>query len=531
MCGIFAIFTEGNIKLDKFKRLIYNGMMNIQHRGQDGYGMIILGDKSGKPNIIKRPGLLPSYEYAFETVGLERLFLGHMRYSTNTITEKDGSSATNSIQPIELNRSRQMYLAHNGNLPNLARNIKRLGLESYYTVGTSDTFLFKAIWDKMLDERNQEISSDIFFDSVIEYIQLVVKSVGGAFSCVLTYSEEVDELESPDSGTTTTSGVFSSFDSSLSHSSSSSSECESSVNRDYYLVGFRDRFGYKPLSIGYIAGNYCFISESVQLKDGCRLIRDVSPGEIWMIKNNREPVLLAKYYNDASATKPFVCSMESIYFMKGDSIVFGGATNVHNFRRRIGMELARADIASSCMKILPSAVIAYVPESSKSMADGYAAMMGKTASDGLIVKIQNIRSFIENSDESRIGKLKRKFAFNIDGIKKLKEMVLIDDSVVRGNTMRYLIQILYEINSDLRIHLRIGSPPLVKGCNFGIDLYDDELIASKIGHSNLAEYFKVASIEFLNLKKLNELFAEFGMNNCKWCFGEQDANTASTMEW
>ena len=534
MCGILAMFTHHHAGNDKFRRIVYNGMSAIQHRGQDGYGLIILGG-SKNSTIIKKAGLLPEYGDAFKDVELDTVVLGHMRYSTNTVSEKDSCSAAavvNSIQPIEINKSCDMYLAHNGNLPNLHRNIKRLGLESYYPSGASDTFIFKAIWDKMLGEGEQEASICINLRLVVQYIQQIVKSVGGAYSCVLTYSEASDEVSTPSSGTST-SNLFSSLesDSSSITRSDSSSSSDDVGRRDYYLFGFRDRFGYKPLSIGYMAGNYCFISESVQLKDGCRLIRDVAPGEIWMIKNNEEPVMLAASSNVVSTAKPFVCSMESIYFMKCDSIIFGGATSVHNFRRRIGMELARADIASSKKSISASAVVAYVPESAKSMADGYAAVIGKTASDGLIVKIENIRSFIENSDDSRIGKIKRKFAFNIDDIRKLKELVLIDDSIVRGNTMRYLIQILYEINGDLRIHLRIGSPPLIKGCNFGIDLYDDELIASKVGVANLAEYFKVASIEFLNLKSLDELFSEFGMSNCKWCFGSFDANTASTLEW
>jgi amidophosphoribosyltransferase len=525
MCGIFACFTHHHAAKDKFRRIVYNAMSNIQHRGQDGYGIIVLGHSS-LPTIIKRDGLLPEYSDAFQSLELDTLFLGHMRYSTNTITEKDGSTRSNSIQPIEINKSRKMYLAHNGNLPNLARNIKRLGLESYYQNGTSDTFLFKAIWDKMQAEQDQEATNEINLQILVQYMLKVVKSVGGAFSCVLSYSEESDEVATPCSDTNI-SNLFSSFES----SASSIDRSEYGVNQDYYLFGFRDRFGYKPLSIGYMAGNYCFISETVQLKDGYKFVRDVAPGEIWMIKNNQEPTMLDAYYIVESTPKPFVCSMESIYFMKLNSLIFGGTTSVHNFRRRIGMELARADLTASSTAISSSTVITFVPESSKSIADGYASVMGKTASDGLIVKIENIRSFIENSNDSRIGKIKRKFAFNIDDIKKLKEIVLIDDSVVRGNTMRYLIQILYEINCDLRIHLRIGSPPLVKGCNFGIDLYDNELIASKIGVSNLAQYFHVASIEFLNLKKLNEIFAEFGMNNCKWCFGSGDANTTSTLEW
>ena len=535
MCGIFACFTIYNSSSisEKFRRQIYNALASIQHRGQDGYGIILDGnsyDTNGKSEtrIIKRTGLLPEYDEFMKSVVLDTIILGHMRYSTNTVSEKncDSSSSFQSIQPLEICSKFGIYLAHNGNLPNLARNIKHLGLESFFEgLQTSDTFLFKAIWDKMSG------ASEISWFFVIEYIKAVIKSVVGAYACVMTFRDERESagITTPDSATS--SEMFSSLESWNETSDSSISEntdIEIPSNYNHYLFGFRDRMGYKPLSIGYLAGNFCFISESVQLGTSGKLVCDVAPGEIWMIKNNEAPIRLANMKDDGVivASRPFVCSMESIYFMRSESVVFGGTSSIHNFRRRIGMELGKAEKAIS-----KNAVIAFVPESARSMAEGFAEALGKTVCSGLIVKIENVRSFIENNDESRIGKLKRKFAFNIEDIKKIRELVLIDDSVVRGNTMRYLIQILYEINCDLRIHLRIGSPPLVKGCNFGIDLYDDELIASKIGIHNLASYFNVASIEFLNLKTLDELYAEFGMSNCKWCFGQQDANTASTMEW
>ena len=150
-----------------------------------------------------------------------------------------------------------------------------------------------------------------------------------------------------------------------------------------------------------------------------------------------------------------------------------------------------------------------------------------------ILKIENIRSFIENSTDSRIGKIKRKFAFNIDDIKGLESIILVDDSIVRGNTMKYIIQILKEINPLIKIHVRIGSPALIRGCHFGIDLYDDELIVPQVVKMGLTleEYFGIESVIFLDRERLNAIFQDYGMGNCGWCFGIDDAINKSVYEW
>lgn len=172
-----------------------------------------------------------------------------------------------------------------------------------------------------------------------------------------------------------------------------------------------------------------------------------------------------------------------------------------------------------------------MPESAYSIAIGYADILSIFVRNDLITKVQNIRSFIENSQEAREGKLKRKFAFNDEGIAALgdAEIVLIDDTIVRGNSMRYVIGELYKRNPKLKIHVRIGSPRLIKGCSFGIDLYDDELIATK--EPNLARWLGIASVEFLDIDTLAGIFAKYDMMNCQHCFGISNKFNNKTLEW
>lgn len=486
-CGIFACIMSKPLP----KQIIYNAMLNIQHRGQDSYGYVNI-----TPNAIykvKEFGLLCDIEQFRYLEQDSQLFLGHMRYSTNTITEHNPSK--HNIQPIEICSKYNIYIAHNGNLPNIESNITKLNtkLKSEYHItddiiydkSSSDTYIFKSIWDSMYAKRE-----NIYYDDVISYITFIIDNITGAYSCVLSYY---------------------------------------SLDYGLLLFGFRDKIGYKPLSICKIDNHtYCFVSETVQLPmHNAEFITDVEPSSIWVLDQNK----IKRYSASDNITtwEVGMCALEVIYFMKNESLLFNGKVSVGEFRMLIGKELALQDTLSS-ENDLSRIDILYIPESSYSIAAGYAqSRNNSTLRNDLIVKIENIRSFIENTNEARNGKLKRKFAFNIEDIKKLSEIILIDDTIVRGNSMTYIVNMLYSINPDLKIHIRIGSPKLVKGCQFGIDLYNDELIACK--YDNLAEYFKVASIKFLEMSRLQNLFALYGIMNCNMCFGSTSKYNIKTLEW
>jgi amidophosphoribosyltransferase len=231
--------------------------------------------------------------------------------------------------------------------------------------------------------------------------------------------------------------------------------------------------------------------------------------------------------------------------MKRETILFNGNTTVNNIRRRLGIELAKQDIDAlltydkknrlvgdyEAIQDLKTRDVLYMPESSYSIAQGYAELLCARLRDDLIFKVENIRSFIESTTEAREGKLKRKFAFNDIGIAELKEIVLIDDTIVRGNSMKYMIGELYKRNPELKIHIRIGSPRIVRGCSFGIDLYDDELIATK--EADLVKYlgYGVVSVEFLKIDTLQTVFDKYAMGNCGYCFGSIDVFNKKTLEW
>jgi len=502
-----------------------------------------------------------------------------MRYSTNTNIENlDASLIECNIQPVEISKEYGIYIAHNGNLPNLKSNMQRLGLGQYYKNGMSDTYLFKLIWNMKFMKKIKQSGKTCSLEDILEYLKYILMNIVGAYSCVMSFCEPISSISSLSSPSSPSSMNINKNENKTRMSTSESEASDSSFDDftqsqyKYYLIGFRDRYGYKPLSIGKLISNnnqnnnqelvdnelgfnYCFISESAQLQDKAFYIGDVAPGEIWCSEMNKEPYLLGKISDktkqnkvniDNESINGFLCSLEAIYFMKKETLLFNGNTTVNNFRRSLGVELAKQDINTiskllnpqnplenyyEARMLLKNRKILFMPESAYSIAQGYSDILGISVCDDLISKVQNIRSFIESTTEAREGKLKRKFAFNDKAIMDLgeTEIVLIDDTIVRGNSMKYIIAELYKRNPKLKIHVRIGSPKIIKGCSFGIDLYDDELIATK--EPDLASWLNIASVEFLDIQKLKNIFASYNMFSCQYCFGISHKYNTKTLDW
>lgn len=380
-CGLIGTFINNPIS----KEDLWYTLSEIQHRGQDSYGFLSIHSSNTnaegfETKITKEKGLLPEMEnldlYGSNdnnssgsngsndvgrssvdmSIGNNKtgiLFLGHMRYSTNTSVENLDASLTEcNIQPVEISKEYGIYIAHNGNLPNLKDNMRRLGLGQYYKNGMSDTYLFKVIWNVKFAGKFKVGGNTCSLQDIQEYLKYILLNVVGAYSCVMTFCEPQYSLVN------SSRESVSSITSDASDSSTSVEDTTSSINNKFkfYLLGFRDRYGYKPLSIGSLVSNsectkegvanYCFFSESVQLQHFKYFIRDVCPGEIWYSENNNKPSLLGRINEKIKDNNKFgfLCSLEAIYFMKRETLLFHGNTTVNNFRQKLGVELAKRDI-------------------------------------------------------------------------------------------------------------------------------------------------------------------------------------------
>ena len=233
------------------------------------------------------------------------------------------------------------------------------------------------------------------------------------------------------------------------------------------LFALRDPYGFRPLILGKVNSDYIISSESCVFDVmGGEIIRDVKPGELIEI-TEEGPVSLFTMPAKRSAH----CMFEYVYFARPDSIIDN--IEVFDVRIRLGMKLAREFPAEAD-------VVVPVPDSGRAQALGYARESGIMYTEGLIKNRYSERTFIMPDQQKRTSALKMKLnpiKSAIDG----KRVVLVDDSIVRGNTMRRIISILRKSGAK-EVHVRIGSPQIIAACYFGVDMKTkDQFIAE--GHT------------------------------------------------
>jgi len=246
------------------------------------------------------------------------------------------------------------------------------------------------------------------------------------------------------------------------------------------LVAFRDPHGFRPLCIGEIEGGYAVSSETCGLNIiGAGFLREIEPGEVVVIDDEG-----LKSYRGESPRRA-LCVFEYVYFARPDSRFDG--REVADARRRMG-EILAEEAPAEAEVIIP------VPDSGIMAAVGYSQASGIPYAEGLIKNRYVGRTFIEPTDGMRQLGLRLKLnplPSVIDG----KRLVVIDDSIVRGNTARKLVKLLFEAGAS-EVHFRVSSPPVTGPCYYGIDMdskknlvganHTVEEIRSQIGATSLA---------------------------------------------
>ena len=269
------------------------------------------------------------------------------------------------------------------------------------------------------------------------------------------------------------------------------------------LIAVRDPQGFRPLALGKMGEDYVFASESCALDIiGAKFIRDVKPGEIITIHKNE-----MKCEEFMPNEKKGLCIFEYIYFARPDSIIDG--MSVHEFRKQTGKYLAR-------QAPVDADIVAGVPDSGLDATLGYSKE-SKIPYDMVFTKSKYIgRTFIQNTQNKRkkavllkLNPLKQ----NVEG----KRIILIDDSIVRGNTIRGIISRLREEGAK-EVHLRIASPAFVDVCYFGTDVDKKEnLIAVNKTVEEIRQDIGADSLEYLSLENLREIAK--GSNMTDFCYG------------
>jgi amidophosphoribosyltransferase len=276
------------------------------------------------------------------------------------------------------------------------------------------------------------------------------------------------------------------------------------------IFAARDRWGMRPLSYGTTAeGAFVVASESCALSTlGCHEIHEIEPGQI--LSCDAEGRITTSDPAKRQAVKQASCIFEFVYFSRPDSKWNG--LSVHEVRRRFGEELARCSPTEADL-VIP------VPDSSISAAIGYANASGIPYGEAFVKNRYIGRTFIEPTTFLRKRGVSLKFNVLSDSVKG-KRIVVIDDSIVRGNTVKPLVALLRNAGAA-EVHVRVASPPVKFSCMMGVDMGERaDLIANQIPLQEIAAWSGADSLAYLTLESLGR--AVNGIKPyCTACFSGQ----------
>ena len=425
--------------------ITYFGLYALQHRGQESAGIAVCRDE--KIIAHKGMGLVSD---VFDMNRLQQLTggcaIGHARYSTT------GSSVVTNAQPFLVRHRKKSYaVAHNGNIVN-AHDLKNELEESGSIFQTTmDSEIFLHLFVKNLTHGFEEA---------------LVKSVSrlqGAFSLVMLTSRGE-------------------------------------------VIGIKDPFGFRPLCLGKLNGNYVLASETCALDlVEAEFVRELDPGEIVIIG----PEGIKSIKTEAPAQQAF-CIFEFIYFARPDSTIAG--RNVYLTRKAFGRRLAKEAPVEADF-VMP------FPDSGTYAALGYSEESGIPFEMGMIRNHYVGRTFIQPTQSMRDFGVRIK----LNPVKELlkgKDIIIIEDSIIRGTTIKTRVKTLRELGVG-KVHMRVSGPPHRFPCHYGIDFSTrGELIAASKTVSELTEFLGLDSLHYLSI---DGLLQASGVDNpqqhfCKACF-------------
>tara|TARA_Y100001972_G_scaffold116582_1_gene154631 strand:+ start:8260 stop:9687 length:1428 start_codon:yes stop_codon:yes gene_type:complete len=429
------------------------GLHSLQHRGQESAGVVTCHKK--KFYEKKGMGLVTQiFNKNDHTNILGNFGIGHTRYSTA------GSSCLRNAQPYDVETIYgSIAIAHNGNITNVEELKHDVLSKGYCLTSTSDSELLLYL----LLQQNISTSDP---DRWINMLFNLLEKAEGAYSLILMTDES--------------------------------------------LYVLRDKHGFRPLCIGVIDTNnskdYVVSSESCAFETiGAKYLREVEPGEV--IKINKFGFKSYKNKINKRPEQKRFCSFEYIYFSRPDSIHEN--KSVHEVRESLGRELAKESIANAD-------IVIGVPDSAISAAVGFSKESNIPYRLGLAKNRYIGRTFIQPNNVDRQQLVAMKFNPLPYDIKD-KRIVVVDDSIVRGNTAGPLVKLLRNAGAK-EVHMRITSPPVKNPCYMGVDISDKkELIAHNMNLEEMRRYFNLDSLQFLSLEGMKKALAG-NSNHCDACF-------------
>ena len=427
MCGIVGISAESNVAAE-----IYDSLLMLQHRGQDAAGMVVC-DSEGKLNSRKSMGYVRD---VFQQNHMNKLVgnygIGHVRYPTA------GGAGKEFAQPMYVNSPYGISLAHNGNLTNSKELAKQL---------------FHAEMRHLNTDSDSEVLLNIFAHELGKQRE-IYPSAEHIFKAVTKTHRRCD-------------GAYAVL----------------ALITGHGILGFRDNNAIRPLSIGIRKGQtrdeYIIASEDALFtSQGFEKLRDVEPGEAVFIDKNG--TFFSQQCAETPQKKP--CIFEYVYFSRPDSKI--DEISVYKARMRMGSKLAQ-----SIKNINPSHdidVVIPIPDSSTTAALQLAVDLDVPYREGFVKNRYIGRTFIMPYQEERKKSVRRKLNI-LDLEFRGKNVLLVDDSIVRGTTSKKIIEMAKESGAK-KVYFASAAPAIKYQNLYGIDMpATKELVASNRTHEEVAK--------------------------------------------
>lgn len=466
-CGVVGIYNHPQAAL-----MTYYALHALQHRGQESAGIVASRpsrSRQGQQTFTSRKDfglVLDIFDEPMLTDDLRGTHsVGHNRYSTTGASAKRAN-----IQPFfSTYHHGNLALSHNGNLTNTRSMRERLSTDGVLFQSTTDSEIILH-----LIARSRE-------DTDVGRIRDALRQVRGAYSLTIL--------------------------------------------TDNGLIAARDPHGFRPLCIGRVGDGYIVASETCALDlISAEYIRDVRPNELIVIDD--DTILtgeIKSYCIDDVAPRPAQCIFEYVYFSRPDSKIFGHS--VDKVRRKLGKRLAEEG-GMTANHAGGKVVVISVPDSSNTATLGYARINQKEHEPNTRYEIGLIRShyvgrtFISPGQSNRELKVKTKFNV-VKGVLEGQQVVVVDDSIVRGTTSKALVNLIKEAHPD-EVHLRISSPPITHPCKYGMDFPSkEELIANTydLDVDAIRDALGVDTLHYLSVEGLLDAVPhEDGEGYCTACF-------------